>query len=235
MKLKIIGSGNITSKWNSASYLIDDNILIDVPNGTCKILKNIGVDPSKIKHILITHFHGDHFLDMPFILLNKIFYDSEYSNIYCDSTGENKVYDIIKLAYPNTVEKIKNYFKYICDDKFNIDEYEIEKIMLEHAKGIVDYGYIFYDDNKYIGFTGDSGLCENIEKMASKCNHLICDCNYIVGKKSHIGIDNLKKLAIENPNCIFYTTHMDDTTREKLNELNMKNIVVLKDNDEFIF
>ena len=42
MKLKIIGSGNIFSKYNSASYLIDDKILIDVPNGTCKILKNVG-------------------------------------------------------------------------------------------------------------------------------------------------------------------------------------------------
>ncbi len=62
MKLKVIGSGNIFSKQNSASYLIDDKILIDVPNGTCKTLKNIGIEPSKIDNILITHFHGDHFL-----------------------------------------------------------------------------------------------------------------------------------------------------------------------------
>ena len=94
MKLNIIGSGNIFSKYNSASYLIDNNILIDVPNGTCKTLKNAGTEPSKVSHILITHFHGDHFLDMPFILLNKIFDNSEPSNIYCDTTGKDKIYNI---------------------------------------------------------------------------------------------------------------------------------------------
>ncbi len=36
MKLKILGSGNIFSKDNSASCLIDNKILVDVPNGTCK-------------------------------------------------------------------------------------------------------------------------------------------------------------------------------------------------------
>ena len=74
MKLKVIGSGNIFSKQNSASYLIDDKILIDVPNGTCKTLKNIGIEPSKIDNILITHFHGDHFFDMPFVLTNQKIY-----------------------------------------------------------------------------------------------------------------------------------------------------------------
>ena len=69
MKLKILGSGNIFSKYNSASCLVDDNILIDVPNGTCKILKNIGIEPCNISKILITHFHGDHYLDMPFLFL----------------------------------------------------------------------------------------------------------------------------------------------------------------------
>lgn len=41
MKLTIIGSGNIYSKYNSASYLIDGKILVDIPNGTCKALKKI--------------------------------------------------------------------------------------------------------------------------------------------------------------------------------------------------
>jgi len=234
VKLKVIGSGNIFSKQNSASYLIDDKILIDVPNGTCKTLKNIGIEPSKINDILITHFHGDHFFDMPFVLLNKRNDNSQYCNIYCDNTGENKIYNVIKLAFPNKVECIKKYFKYIYDNKFSIDKYEIEKIRLEHEEGIEANGYIFNIDNKYVGFTGDTRLCENVEKMASKCSHLICICNSIIGKKSSMGIDNLKELATKYESCIFYTSHMDDSAREKLNMLNIKNVVVLNDNDEFI-
>ena len=235
MKLKILGSGNIFSKYNSASCLVDDNILIDVPNGTCKIIKNIGIEPCKISEILITHFHGDHYLDMPFLLLNKIFDNSECSNVYCDSTGEEKIYNVTKLAFPNKIEKINNYFKYNYDKKFKINDYEIEKILLEHEDGIEAYGYILNKNDLYVGFTGDSGICDNIEVMAKKCRHLICDCNSIIGKKSHMGIDNLKSLANKYSNCIFYTTHMDDSTRKELEKLTIKNIVILKDNDEFIF
>lgn len=41
MKLKILGSVSIYSKDNSASCLIDDKILIDIPNGNCKALKKL--------------------------------------------------------------------------------------------------------------------------------------------------------------------------------------------------
>lgn len=235
MKLKILGSGNIFSKYNSASYLVDDKILIDVPNGTCKILKNIGIEPCKISEILITHFHGDHYLDIPFLLLNKNLYKSESSNIYCDGTGKEKIYNVTKLAFPNKVEKINDYFKFNYDKKFKINDYEIEKIPVEHGDGLEVYGYVFNNNDLYVGFTGDSEICDNIEIMAKKCNHLICDCNYIIGKKSHMGIDNLTELAKKYSNCIFYTTHMDDSTRKGLSQLSIKNLVVLNDNDEFVF
>ena len=87
----------------------------------------------------------------------------------------------------------------------------------------------------YVGFTGDSGICDNIEIMAKKCKHLICDCNSIKGKKSHMGIDNLTELAKRYSNCIFYTTHMDDSTRKELEKITMENSIILNDNDEFIF
>ena len=41
MKINIIGSGSIGSGVMSASYLIDDHILVDVPNGVIKYLKHL--------------------------------------------------------------------------------------------------------------------------------------------------------------------------------------------------
>ena len=61
MKINIIGSGSIGSGVMSASYLIDDHILVDVPNGVIKYLKHLNYDILHIDTILITHLHGDHF------------------------------------------------------------------------------------------------------------------------------------------------------------------------------
>lgn len=234
MKLKILGSGSIFSEDNSASYLIDDKILVDIPNGTCKTLKKIGIEPATISDVLITHFHADHYFDIPFLLLNKILANNGITNIYCDDSGESKIYELTKLAFPNKLDKVNNFFKYNIIKKFNIGKYIIEKVKLEHEEGIESNGYIFSKENIKIGFTGDTRLCTNLKIMAQNCNYLICDCTALKGKTSHLGVDNIIELAKEYENCTFYTTHMGIGVREEIKSLKIKNLIPLNDYDEFI-
>ena len=44
MKIYTIGSGDMYSINNSASYLINDSILLDIPNGTCRELKRQNIN-----------------------------------------------------------------------------------------------------------------------------------------------------------------------------------------------
>ena len=68
MNIKFIGTGGaFFASSNNASYLIDEKILVDLPNGGCRAMTKMDIDISKIDHILITHFHGDHYFDIPFI------------------------------------------------------------------------------------------------------------------------------------------------------------------------
>lgn len=235
MKLKILGSGNIFSEDNYASYLIDNKILIDIPSGTCKTLKRLGINSRNIVDVLITHFHGDHYFDMPFMLLNKIYIDNNKLNIYCDDSGKDKIYDLTKLAFPNKLDKIYKYFNYDNSKNFCINDYEIERVLVEHEEGIESNGYIFKQNDIRVGFSGDAGMCEGIHIMAKKCNHLICDCTALNGKKFHIGVDNIIELSQTYKECIFYTTHMGDGVRDKIKSLGIKNLVALNDYDEFSF
>lgn len=68
MKVTLIGTGAIYTKYNSASTLINNNLIIDMPNGTLKQLLKNNYEPTNIKIILITHLHGDHTADIPFFL-----------------------------------------------------------------------------------------------------------------------------------------------------------------------
>ena len=70
MKITILGTGCIWTKRACASYLINDDILMDVGSGTLKQLfkssnkllhhEKIG----RIKLILISHYHIDHYFDI---------------------------------------------------------------------------------------------------------------------------------------------------------------------------
>lgn len=40
MQVKVIGSGSMGTSYNSASYIIDDDIIVNLSNGMCKYLLN---------------------------------------------------------------------------------------------------------------------------------------------------------------------------------------------------
>lgn len=49
MKIKVIGTGAIYTSYNSASTLVNDELIIDMPNGNHKQLLKMGQDIQKIR------------------------------------------------------------------------------------------------------------------------------------------------------------------------------------------
>lgn len=235
MKVKVIGSGSMWTKYNSACYLIDEDVMVDFPNGACKYLYRFNIKPNSINHILLTHFHGDHYFDMPFYILNKSKSDNKKVNVYYSKEGKRKIYKIGKLVFPNSFKEacIATNSSYYFNNSFMINSYKVNKLLVNHGNMKPAYGYIFNVNEKYVGFTGDTSLCKNVEIMSEKCSYLFCDCMLKEGNKKHMGIDNIKYLANKYKTCTFVVSHLDDSTRDLLKELNIKNVIVPDDGEQF--
>ncbi len=231
MKIKVIGSGSMWTAYNSASYLIDDNILVDMPNGMCKNLFRLGLNPREIDHVLLTHFHGDHYFDMPFYFLLKSKSNDKNVNVYCSKEGKKKTQKLLKLAFPNTVKSVNEAInlKYILASSFKVNDYLVKKWLVDHGSMKPAFGYIFEKENIKVGFTGDTILCQNVEYMASICNYLFCDCMFVKSTTKHMGIDSLKYLTEKYSNCKFVVSHLEDSTREELNKIKLENVIVPED------
>ncbi|MDD6272822.1 MAG: MBL fold metallo-hydrolase [bacterium] len=236
MKVQVIGSGCMNTKYNSACYLIDNEIMIDFPNGACKYLYKLNINPIFIEDILLTHFHGDHYFDIPFCILGKIKEGNKKLNIYCSKEGKSKIKKLNNLAFPNSFSNLhkKINIKYIFNNSFKIKNYYVDKILVNHGKIKPSFGYVFKYKNNYIGFTGDSSLCENIENMAKKCSYLFCDCTLLIGNNQHLGVDNIKCLSEKYPECIFVVSHLEDESREKLINLKISNVIIPNDGQTII-
>lgn len=236
MKLQIIGTASICQKNNNASYLIDDHILIDMPSGNCTNLNKLNIKVEEIDNILITHFHGDHFLDMPIYFIEKDKEDELLVNIYCTKPGKKKIETLTKLAFTNfaktSLSRIERNYNYNAN--FTIGSYEVSRIKVDHGEFKPAYGYVFKSDNLTVGFTGDTAYCDNVDYMASICDYLICDCTFIYGNESHMGIDDIKKLAYKYPDHKFVTSHMATETAKEAKKLKIKNIIVPSDGDIII-
>lgn len=238
MNVELIGTGAIYSKYNSACTLIDDSMIVDVPNGALKQLLNSNHEIEKIDKILITHMHGDHTADIPFLLMYmyKAKQISRKTIIIGPTFIEDKIKQLFEAYNYHALNKIKEYIQFVELKPNEILEgkeigYKIKSISVLHGNEAPAYGYIIDDK---LGLTGDSSLCEGVEKIARNSKLVIADCSRINGDSSHMGIDNLEYL-VKKHNSKIIATHLKDETREELLNLKLDKILVKEDGYKVIF
>ena len=69
MNIKFIGTGTMGSKTRANTSILIDDILFDCGMGTVKQLERYNKPTKDIKYLIITHFHADHFFDIPNLLI----------------------------------------------------------------------------------------------------------------------------------------------------------------------
>lgn len=235
MKVELIGTGAIYVKYNSACTLINDNMIVDMPNGTLKQLLKTGHNPEKIRTMLITHLHGDHTSDIPFFLK----YVYRFSKVTDELTIigpkglEDKVtelFSVYKFENKKEIEETMNLkFIELDQEDITINQYKIRSILVSHGNEKPALGYIINDS---LGLTGDSTICFGVEKIVENSKITIADTSYLEGDSCHMGVDNIKYLISKYDKQIV-ATHLRDTTREELKKLQIPNIIVEEDGYRF--
>jgi len=241
MKIKVLGTGAVPSSRRSCGYLIDGCILLDNPNGGWKLMENIGYDLLGIDDILITHFHADHYFDMPFVFLSREGSTDKTLRIYCGESGPQYIDRSLELAFPDLYQFVKGIpIEYHHEDSFTIKNYSVRRYPVIHGNLPDCYSYVFDDGRQKVGFSGDSCLCEGLIDAIKGCRHFIVECSKgsesaMKGGKAHMSVADLEKLLDMYPDCRFYTTHMTTASRQELVEKKLRNVQVLEDLDELYF
>ena len=231
MKITVVGTGCIYTKENSACTLINDDLIIDIPNGTLKELLKKGYDVTKIKTVVVTHLHGDHTADIPFflkLLFNSIRITDKITIVGPEGTRKK----LIEISNAYNFENEERFdsrfnldFKEISNDEFVVNNYKIKSYEVIHG---TEENCLSYLINDKLGITGDACLCPNIEKLFSESEIVISDTSVIEGDLNHLGIDNIKYL-IDKYNTKVIPTHLRNVTREKLVEENIEDFKVVDD------
>ena len=119
MRLKMIGTGSITSKRADSCILIDDCSLIDCGNGIYKQLLKANVNPFLITTVYVTHLHADHFFDLPFLILNRSFVQPDNELTIYGPVGITRALEqLFEIGYQKPMEP------YTTDGKVIIEEYD---------------------------------------------------------------------------------------------------------------
>ena len=235
MKIKMVGTGSMISKRNPACYMINDKIMIDLPNGIVKILKNADLFDN-IEYVFITHMHGDHIFDLPFLFLDRAKTGHKLT-VVLSKRWLSKLKKLVKIAFPREYYNIfyNSKIEFVSNlKKYQIDDLVIKSIEVDHGSMKPSYGYIIKENEKQVTFTGDTALCSNVIDACLKSDFLICDCTLKIGNDKHMGVDNISFLLNNNPNLKVVPSHTSVNAKDSLLKIENENLIIKEDMEEIV-
>ena len=118
ISLQVIGCGDAFGSGgqiNTCFYVKSDSIqlLIDCGATSLPALKKYGINVRQIDLIILSHFHGDHFGGVPFLLLELAIYGQvKQLTIMSPPGGRERLEKLLHLLYPGSlvIEKLQIEF-----------------------------------------------------------------------------------------------------------------------------
>jgi ribonuclease Z len=213
VEITFLGTGNAfcPSGRLHSLVLIDGNMLVDAPPTVIPQLRQHGVSPAEITDLFVTHWHGDHTFGLPFLLLERKWISDRSGEkkltIHSHTGGEERITQLCDLAYPGSLTEL-NWVTY--NNQSGIaDGWNFERFEVCHDPATEPHGYRFEKDGFILVHCGDSGPCENIERLAKEADVMIVELGIpdYVESPYHYTPSRLRKLALENPKTTFLATH----------------------------
>lgn len=220
MKIDFIGTGMMgcLTRGNS-SILVNDEILFDIGSGVLAKLKDMKKDISRIKYIVITHFHADHFLDIAcFLLMRYIRKEQNPLTLIGPKGLRQKVIDLMYFTHgdnePNKYDKIEEkynlVFEELEEETIELDNFKIKAVSLIHSTCTPCNGYLLEIENQKIAYTGDTTECNNVDMLIKESNIIFIDTTVMNTTESHIGLLKILEYAKEYLDKDFYLIHRSD-------------------------
>ncbi len=238
-KARRLGGKNIRTR---SQTLINDDLLIDFPADTYMHVLDYGLDLRKIKTLLITHGHDDHFY--PFDLVYRcspvyaVFPDNGFSKKPLELYLTRNSGKIMRPYFKK--EKVKrdknainiNYIKKF--KSFVSNGYTVTPLRASHAKFLDPVIYIIQKDNKAVLYAHDSGYFPEdswnyIRQSKIVFDFVSLDCTSTLKDEAyeyHMGLkaccdvkSRLIKEGGANKNTIFFVNHFSHNGKTVYDDL----------------
>lgn len=232
--LHVLGSGDAFGSGgkNQTSFYVktpEVNILIDCGATILSSLKSNNLSTNDIDVIILTHFHGDHYAGVPFLLLDaaKIGKRKSKLKIISPADGEWKIKQLFNLLYPGSEEIFNELdIEFVYFDKYETvkdDKYSVTAFPAIHSEHVFPHSLKINIGEKSLGFSGDTAWTEDLIEVAKNTDLFICECNfYSTENEGHLHYKLLEeKKSLFKTNRLMLT-HLGSEMLSKLDEIDLE-------------
>lgn len=227
MKVTVVGTGCTWFTRNNTSFIIDDDILLDTPEGAYKDIAKI-VDVLALDSIFISHFHTDHFNDLHIILtrmMRETKNRSKKLKVFAPKGIQTLLINMNKLFYGAGDETdIKNFLDSVdfieLEDRkiFELERYNVETFKVCHGRPET-FGFVFREKGgKVVAFSADTCYCENLENLLKGADAAFVELSCMKKHPYHLCVDEFLKLVKDHKTTKIYPVHTSDETQKFVEE-----------------
>jgi ribonuclease BN (tRNA processing enzyme) len=217
LELTFLGSGNAfapTRYWSS--FLLNGRYLFDAPPTLLAHLKKLGTDLNAIDAIFISHFHGDHYFGLPFLLLEYAEHAPRTRplTIIGPPGIAKRIQSVTDLAFSNVFRKDRGYdLKFIeahdgRGDHVGPCEFKARKV--KHVDGLECFAYRAAIPEGIVAYSGDTVMCPPLVPIADGADVFVVECScWGDNCGPHLNPANIVQLRKEiSPRTKFILTHI---------------------------
>src|SRR4051812_10095113 len=231
MQVRFVGCGDAFGsggRYNTCFHITGErvNFLIDCGASSLPALKRLAIPRDEIDLILITHFHGDHFAGLPFLLLDAQFTRRTRPLVIAGPEGiEMRLTQVMEALFENS-SKTKQRFE------LSVVALRPKETRTFGATTVTPYPVVHGDsggpflayrveaEGRVIAYSADTEWTDTLIPAARDADLFIAEAYYYDRTvKNHLSLKTLEaNLAEINPKRLILT-HMSDDMLGRLGTL----------------
>ena len=196
MKLTVIGCGDAfgSDGRRQTSYLLETGgrtLLIDCGVTTVMGFNMLGLDTTRVRTIVISHLHGDHFAGLVWWLIHALFVAKRTGplDVWGPAGVEARTLAAAEILFPGCT-KIARGFELRFHDMHAGRPVEIEGLTVRafevvHPSGAPSHALRFEGKSKTLAFTGDSGWVDTLIDAGRNADLYIMECFNFAGEPNY--------------------------------------------------
>jgi ribonuclease BN (tRNA processing enzyme) len=230
MRVRFLGSGDAFGSGGRLQTCIllesgDFRCLVDCGASSLIALKRAAIDPNDIDTALITHFHGDHFGGIPFLVLDGQFSRRSRRLLVAGPPGvAERVTQAMEVLFPGSSKAQRKFetefLEIVGGTPVTIGPLRVTPYEVVHACGAPPYALRIELGGFTIGYSGDTEWTDNLIPAAAGADVFISEA-YFYDKPVRFHLD-YATLADRRPQLSYkrlIVTHMGPDMLARVAEL----------------
>jgi ribonuclease BN (tRNA processing enzyme) len=231
MQVRFVGCGDAFGsggRYNTCFHVTGEkaNFLIDCGASSLPALKRLGIVRDNIDLVLITHFHGDHFAGLPFLLLDAQFTRRSRPLVIAGPQGiETRLAQVIEALFENSSRTKQRFdLSVVALEPEQAQDFGAIKVtpypVVHGDSGGPFLAYRVEAEGRVIAYSADTEWTETLIPAAREADLFIAEAyTYDKVVKNHLSLATLEAHLGKIKPKRLVLTHMSDDMLGRLDTL----------------